>query len=83
MGTSPTPHDLTDKEFIESPDLWPMWPYLPMKNGDRAGYFFNSSFEDAAALQFWTGNVYDRQSTSKQPTELTVEQVLAAGWRVD
>lgn len=84
-----TPQNSTDQEMVEDPDSWPVWPYLPMKRRSpetgqlEHGYFFNSSTTNNKALVFYTGGLYDPTPGAKKPTGLAVEQVLAAGWRVD
>lgn len=76
-----------DAAMIADPEEWPVWPFLPMKNPElrdkqkpHAGFFFNSSTEDSKVV-FYEGFIFDKASAVK--TDLTPEQVLAAGWIID
>lgn len=69
-----------DRAMIENPDDWPVWPYLPMKApGWKVGFFFCPSFTNNKVV-FYEGNMLAKDATK---TALTVDEVLAAGWRVD
>lgn len=74
-----------DLEMITNPDLWPMWPYLPMKRRvdssiPESGFFYSTSLRGNTVV-FYEGNMITAKSANK--TDLTPEQVLAAGWIVD
>lgn len=71
-------------DMVQNPDRWPIWPILPMKkvtDGQlEAGFFYNAHLNDNT-VQFYVGNIHELPRAGL--TNLTPEQVIDLGWRVD
>ena len=86
---------MTDAEMIKAINEWPNWPLLPLKRHRGAGQFpafallvdhFTSidADEPAQLLLYEGASLFDLDSLkSVTPQEVTVEEILAAGWVVD
>ena len=82
-----------DKEFIQEPDMWPNWPYCPMKKRDEKEHYpsrFGLLVETGEA--FWQSTVYlDRNlyspqgklSEAEKKVYASIDEMLADGWSVD
>ena len=79
--------------FIDN-GMWPNWPLLPMKRyqeGDRLPQTAVIFAADAAAPKVklyldvspWTVTLTKDMQTAESVTFDTVEECLAAGWRID
>lgn len=85
MPADPTARD---RAMITSPDEWPAWPYLPMKNREerlpggwpKLGFFYNASTIDDTVV-FYEGIMHQAQEA--KPVEKTIDELLTEGWRVD
>lgn len=81
-----------DRAFIERPDQWPRWPWLPLKrkNSELAdknlGVLIANGAKDYTVYHV---NLFDlpmpieRFKASPRTTYLTLDALLADGWRVD
>lgn len=83
-----------DLEMINTPSLWPTWPFLPVKRYEAE---VSEGFHDLAMLQL--GVIWARRPTTvmlgclwltdfaapdaKHISYSSVEELLAASWRVD
>lgn len=85
--------DDRDRRMMENPDDWPRWPYLPLKRPSKDGGWpdFAVLYEHCDAritrialhlmegAQLFTVSPEDHSSAQ----EVTVDDVMRAGWLVD
>lgn len=88
----PTDDD-ADFKMMSTPDEWPVWPILPLKNGPwtnrRHAVLVSTHLRDDSLIYFLEGATIFDKVPSAQLTEdnkLTPEKIrelVNAGWQVD
>ena len=72
-----------DREFIANPNLWPVWPYLPLKKGPQNQFtavLFDGGFgkykiaEDANLYKLYEVKIWK---------DIVLDQIISSGWKVD
>ena len=71
-----------DKAFILDQGQWPMWPILPMKNGYDGGFLTRDSVKPGGRVALFAGNIFSSEPAAQLEFG-SIEDMLAAGWRVD
>lgn len=82
-----------DVEIIRNPQLWPMWPYLPLKRPTIAGFpecrLAVATAEPMTVVRIYKANLFNLPPT-KEEFENTFdkeyespEEVVWDGWQVD
>lgn len=83
---------VTDLEFIRNPDMWGLFPHLPVlrKRDDspwpQAGTVISHSLEGPLPepVTVYLGTIYDDDLRQRPTIEYpTAEAMVADGWRVD
>lgn len=76
--------------FLRNPDLWPLWPRLPLKrvtaNNDREIATLLSQDEHSLPIKVWKVSLYDRIHFRTTPAYeyASFEEMLDEGkWRID
>lgn len=70
-------------EFMLEPDLWPRWPYLPIRKRNPAGPFpFHGTLVQTSEGKFEFIQVDDGSKISRGGLEL-IQQLFDEGWIVD
>jgi len=77
--------DLTDAELMENPDLWPVYPILPVvKRGkNRAEGVMMPGKSVVYLINMYAIKSEESLVASPKETFDNYEAVVAAGWRVD
>lgn len=78
-----------DKAMMQNPNLWPSWPYLPVKNrrnpmsNHGTGALAETSFPIKPTIYFM--NIFIPQALSKVEKKdyNSFDELIADGWAVD
>ena len=81
-----------DLEFLKRPNLWPLWPIVPLKKysdndvmPETALALLDNKYERGGKLRLYTGvtaNLLLFNSTMPHVMK-TPEEIVALGWKVD
>jgi hypothetical protein len=93
-GTDGAPVEMTDGDFIRNPDLWPVWPRLPVKRYAPGSHHAEMGvvLDESGGLdgplpepvRVYLGNLYDDAIQHREYLRYeTVDDMLGAGWEVD
>ena len=79
---------ITDKEFIEDPNLWPYWPLLPMKRHNGVDFQCGLVLQNRPTVVLLGVNIYasDRaELLERAPRQsyASIDDMLADGWQID
>jgi hypothetical protein len=83
-----TPENTTDLQMMQSPNLWPIWPHLPLKRKVEGkmwpehGFLFQPGAD--GIFWFYFGSMF--ASHKEAPLSLDsagLESLVADGWVVD
>ena len=83
--------------FLTTPDLWPLWPFLPLvrrrpEREDELGLIydvFHVTGRTGRSATVYIANLFQIPSTEREflalPNEVydSAEEIFAGGWRVD
>ena len=82
-----------DKQFIESPNKWPRWPFCPMRKRDekehfsfRIGLLVETGEPNWKSTIYLDVNMYNQDMNLKEAEKKTyssVDEMQADGWIVD
>ena len=82
--------ELTDKEFIQKPDDWPYWPFLPVKRPKDAGFpeigvilAIGGKLSTVYLVNINADSLEERIKISERKEYPNVDAMLADGWIVD
>lgn len=76
---------MSDKEFMLSSDLWPIWPVLPLKKRDGSGDsgFLHGGPPATGKVEMRIGNIYGNREDWTVVKYEDLDALLADGWVVD
>jgi len=71
---------MNDKEFLNTEDLWPCWPYLPVKKSMlNVGIVMANN-----KTKVFLTNLFDRDFENCETKEYSsIDELIADGWVVD
>lgn len=75
-----------DLEMMKTPDRWPIWPRLPLKNPetDAHGYLANTSTTDnTVEPKIFTHYIFEAHNSDDFIQFDSLEAIVEAGWTVD
>jgi hypothetical protein len=74
---------LTDAKIIADPDLWPKWPYLPLKKLNHHGGFLY--YDSRLPITVYLGNLWRHDPIEKleKIQYRSIELMLTDGWKID
>lgn len=72
---------MTDLDFIKTPTSWPHWPWLPVVKSDMPAIvrINDKGFYQIARQK----NMFEHNLTELDFEDITPEQIIEEGWRVD
>ncbi len=81
---------MTDKEMIDNPDLWPNWPFLPVKRRDNSlenknlGVLIDENDSHRTVYHVYMFDL-PKNGLKDKPKTLypNTDTMIAEGWRID
>jgi hypothetical protein len=80
---------MTDLEFMQKPDVWPVWPFLPLVKTDgshypECGYLLNTSLRGPHTdTTVFLGYIHDGNRKNHKPQKYDSFEAILAEWRID